>query len=290
MQFHDPIGRISEKPKTYAHGITDNPLLFTGEYYYLLSRCRQLTEDEVLHCAKTRIDSMLKYGLYRRHSSGFQREFKVPYNQISHDEYVGILLLAHCQKITWLIANDICNYGKRNNWQYNDLAPDVSFWREFKKHSVKQIKDLIEYHRVKKSNAHDTNQVDATFHNQSVVSLNFQRTPRDIAFYELLGRNKTSLFNLIFMCLAHVFTTRRDIYDSKRGGTILLALFRIELLNDHHKDNWFLKMTRKFFHQRLRKKYGKNYLTVIAKHYFDLKDDEGNHHPIIEMIDVLTYR
>jgi hypothetical protein len=284
--FIDPIGRISEKPKTYAQGITDNPLLFTGEYLFLKKKLGQLTSDDKLLASVTLIESEVACGLYRRHNQDFQTRYNVPYNHVSHDEYVGIFLLCHVNNLHYRMV-EVCNYGKRNYWQFNCLAPNKNFWDYFKKNPIKAVKEFKEYKRQYKAKPEDTNSVDANFPIQEVVSLNFQRQPRDIAFYELMTYGKTSLFNLLNLCLSTLLTTRRSLDDGKRGGTILLALFRIELLNEYEMPK-MLQHTRKLFRLILRKKYGKNFAQVIAKRYFDLKGDNGETHPIIEMIEILN--
>lgn len=284
--FVDPAGRISEKPKSYANGITDNPLLFTGEYLFLKKKLGQLDNQDRDMVSRILTECEVAPGLYRRHPPEYQLEYGIPYNQVSHDEYVGIMLLCHVNNLKYVMS-EVCEYGEKNYWQFNCAAPYSNFWDLFKSRPTYAIKEFYIYKKQYNANPDDTNSVDANYPVQEVVSLNFQRQPRDIAFYELMANGKTSYFNLMNLCAATLLSTRRSLEDGKRGGTILLAMFRIELLNDSIKMPLLLRKTHDLFKRILVKKYGKNYASHIAKRYFDLKDNDGKLNPIIYLLEQL---
>ena len=122
--FLDPIGRPSDKPYHQEDGITDNPLLFTGEAALLLNNQNKLGYKELMTILRVVKESTVEPGLYRRQPEYYQKQYSIPWNSVSHDEYNGIcfMVAAHPDSLRF-IACDIVSYGERNEWQYNDLNP-----------------------------------------------------------------------------------------------------------------------------------------------------------------------
>lgn len=287
--FHDPMGRISEKPNNYAMGISDNPNLFTGEYFFLKRLLgKQRTANESLYLCNILTDCRVYPGLYRRHPAKFQEEFNIPYNIVSHDEYIGILLLAKSVGCSTDTAQRIVEYGEKYNWQFYDYKPRSDFFRALFKNPINTIKKRKAYRKDYEANKHDTNSVDIR-HEGDIVALTFLRQPRDKAFYKLMAGRSPSFLETLWLSISHVYTTRRDLEDGSRGGTMLLAWFRMMLLEDSTEVNGVLKIAHNMFNKILTKKYGKNYQQVIATRYFDLLGPSGEQNPIIDLIKEVRY-
>ena len=289
--FSDPLGRISEKPTDQEYGISDNPNLFTGEYCFLAKLLKRFGTQEELLCSSTFSFAIVEPGLYTRHPQFLRDKFNIPFNVISHDEYLGVLLLAHCLGISEAIAKDIVAYGKAYGWQYNDLYPRANFFAALKANPIDTIKKLIAYKKDYKANPQDTNSIDLR-HDGNISSLTFIRQPRDRALYKLIAREKISLIESLWLSFAHVYTTRRDLEDGSRGGTMLLAWFRMMLLEAELGKNlpFLVKLSHKLFSKILTRKYGRSYPFVLANRYFDRVSAENNQkHPIIYMIKDLLW-
>lgn len=289
--FHDPMGRISEKPSNYAQGISDNPNLFTGELFFLKKITGQeLTIKERSYLLDLMLNCKVYPGLYRRHPEAFQKTYNVPYNIVSHDEYIGILLLAKATGCSTAVADQIVEYGEKYNWQFYDYYPKADFFRALFNNPIDTIKKRMAYSKDYKARAYDTNNVDIS-HDPDIVALTFLRQPRDKAFYKLMAQpwHRPSYLEVLWLSLSHVYTTRRNLEDGSRGGTILLAWFRMMLLEESVKIPKVLKMAHNLFDKILTKKYGQNYQHVIATRYFDLLGLNGEQNPIIHLIKEVRY-
>jgi len=283
--FTDPIGRISDKHYSQEDGLSDNPVLFTGEYCFLAKLLNKFGTQEELLCLSTHGFAIVEQGLYTRHPQFLRDKFNIPWNTVSHDEYLGILLIAYCLDIHKTIAQDIVNYGKAYNWQYTDLYPKADFFAALKKNPIDTIKKFIAYKKDYKANPQDTNSVDLR-HDGNITALTFIRQPRDRALYKLIAGETPSLLESLWLSFAHVYSTRRDLEDGSRGGTMLLAWFRMQLLEKAigKKMPLSVKLAHTLFDKILVKKYGKEYAYVIANRYFDRIGSNGERHPIISMI------
>lgn len=286
--FVDPAGKISDKPNDQELGITDNGLLFTGELMFLLKKLGKygISEDSLALC--TLFSSRIMPGLYTRHPIEFLNKYGVAHNTISHDEYLGVLLLAFALDRPQQEAREIVEYGKKFNWQYTDLYPEADFFRALKRNPIETIKKFIAYKKDYKANPNDTNSVDLR-HDSDITALTFIRQPRDRALYKLIAGESPSILESLWLSFAHVYTTRRDLEDGSRGGTMLLAWFRMELLKSACKKlPLVLRLSHWAFGKLLSRRYGKNYAKVIANRYFDRVGSQGERHPIISLIGEYT--
>jgi hypothetical protein len=287
--FHDPMGRISEKPSNYAMGISDNPNLFTGELFFLRKLLgQQRTGAESLYLSNILLDCKVYPGLYKRHPTEFQEKFQLPYNIVSHDEYTAILLLARSLGCSTSVAQSIVEYGEKHNWQFYDYVPKSDFFRALFKNPIDTIKKRIAYKKDYNQNKHDTNAVDIR-HEGDIVALTFLRQPRDRAFYKLVAGKKPSFLETLWLSISYVYTTRRNLEDGSRGGTVLLAWFRMMLIEDSAQVKGVLKIAHNLFDKILTKKYGENYQHVIAARYFDLLGPNGEQNPVVNLIKEVRY-
>ena len=282
--FIDPTGRLSDKPSNQEDGITDNAILFTGEFLFLLKELRKYGVQEDSLALTTLFSARVMPGLYTRHPLSYMTKYNIEHNTISHDEYLGALLLAYCLDRHKQEAREIVEYGKKYNWQYTDLYPEADFFKAFKRNPIEAIKKFIAYKKDYKANPNNTNAVDFR-HEGDITALTFIRQPRDRALYKLIAGESISIIETLWLSFAHVYTTRRDLEDGSRGGTMLLAWFRMQLLEKACKKlPLVLRLSHKLFDKLLSKRYGKDYAQVIADRYFDREGSNGERNPIIALI------
>lgn len=280
--FKDPRGRVSEKAYNDESGISDNSLLFSGEFLFLKKLLNEITFPEIVSAQKIVSEVQLLPGLYRRHPESMQSEYQIPRNNVSHDEYLGVLLLGYAQG-TDQLAKDIVEYGEAYNWQYYDIVPGSDFFRALKSSPIDTINKFIAYKKDYAANPQDTNSVDLR-HDGNICALAYLRQPRDRALYRICAGEKPGLLASLWLAVATVLTTRRDLEDGSRGGTMLLAWFRMRLIKALKRETLILKLAHYLFDKILTKRYNYNYAEVIANRYFDRLGPNGEKHPIINLI------
>lgn len=281
--FLDPIDRVSDKPRSQEDGITDNPLLFSGEAALLFKVLGLYHRPEYLKLKYTLDQVQVVPGLFRRQPESLQNRYNIPRNAVSHDEYNGIcFMVASCPDYLRKYAVDIVEYGQKYGWQYNDIAPNWDFFEFLLNDPIKAIKSLLAYIKDKKQNPQDTNSVDLR-HPGYVIALGQWRQPRDRAFYKITAAQNPTLFEIFNLAVATVFSSLGDVLKS-RGGTKLMSWFRILAIKTLNKKSLLLDLSFKFFDWNMTRKLGTNYPTILATNYFDRKD-EGLSHPLIELID-----
>jgi hypothetical protein len=284
--FIDPIGRVSDKARNDEQGITDNPLLFTGEAALLLAKTGQLTITSMLFLEKMLTDCTVVDGLFRRHPESMQKQYAIPRNKISHDEYNGIMFMAAAIPAMKRHAEAVVAYGQKYCWQFNDIHPRANFFKSFINSPIDTFLKLQAYLKDIKNNPQDTNSVDLR-HDGSVVSLSSLRQPRDIAFYKLVAGYSPSLFNVLWLCTSIVLTSYKTIEEGSRGGTILMAWFRNVALNSLKLKGFkgfLIRQSIKFFDSKLTKKYSAKYPAIIARLYWDRVGTSHERHPMIYLI------
>lgn len=298
--FLDPIDRVSDKTNNQEYGITDNPHLFTGEACLLVKKLYgRLTFMETLYISANILDCTINEGLYSRHPEELVKKYKIPYNRVSHDEYNGLCFMAHSDfdKLSFIV-NNIIGYGQHYDWMYDDRIGEIpwiednnTFFEYFKSDKKLALKQLWVYVKDYINNPQDTNSVDLR-HPANITSLFSWRQPRDRAFYFITARRKPSVLDLAWLCLAIVMTSFRRIDKKKRGGTILMAWFRNIVITDvialKVLPEWVnkpLSWSVKFFKFMMKLKYGSKYPVTLATAYFDRKDDNGNRHRMIDLVE-----
>lgn len=280
--FLDPIKRPSDKPFSQEDGISDNPLLFSGEGLLLLSLLGRLEKSDIAFCDNALVEVEVTPGLYRRQPAYYQDQYKIPMNAISHDEYNGIcFMVAASPEFFRSYALDIVNYGERYSWQYNDIAPRANFFEALKDNPIKTIKELRAYLKDNKENPHDTNSVDLR-HPPHIIALGQWRQPRDRAFYKIAAGIEPSLFEIINLALATIFSSLGDPFKS-RGGTKLMAWFRMLAVRRLNGEGLLLRVAHAIFERNLTKKLGIDYPYKLISNYFD-RDDNGLRHPLIMLV------
>lgn len=280
--FIDPIGRVSDKPYTQEMGVTDNPHLFNGEALLLLSLLGRLEKSDIDFVHQSLLETEVVPGLFSRHPKSFQKEYAIPWHSVSHDEYNGICFMtAASPEFFRNTAIDITLYGKRYNWQYCDLYPNSEFFHYFFDNPITVIKEVRAYLADMKANPQDTNSVDLR-HSQNIVALTQIRQPRDVAFYKIAAGLTPSLFQTINLALATIFTSTGDPKEG-RGGTKLMAWFRMVAIRRLNGESFLLKIAHKLFEYILTKKLGTDYPYKLISMYFD-RNDNGLRHPMIMLV------
>lgn len=281
--FKDPTGRVSEKPTSIEKGITDNPLLFCGEFFFTKKLQNKFTDYDYQTVLSILEHAHIYPGLFTRHPSDYMRKYRIAWNTVSHDEYVGVCLLSLCINTDHYIKS-ITAYGSAFNWQYYDYVPGSDFFKAFKREPLASLKKLYTLYKDYTNNPQNTNAVDQR-HDGDISAIIYLRTPRDRAFYRILAGENPGLLGSLWLSLAQLFTTRRQLEDGSRGGTMLLAWFRIMALKTCNKKLPLLvRISNNLFHRRMVSKYGNGYPRILAERYFDLKGVNGERHPVIEML------
>jgi len=280
--FVDPIGRVSDKPFSQEDGITDNPLLFTGEGLLLLSLLGRLEKSDIAFCDNALVEVEVAPGLYRRQPAYYQNQYKIPMNAVSHDEYNGVcFMVAASPEFFRSYALDIVNYGERYGWQFNDIAPRTNFFEALFSSPLKTIKELRAYLKDAKENPHDTNSVDLR-HPAHIIALGQWRQLRDRAFYKIAAGIDLSLFDTLYLTIATLLSASGDPFKS-RGGTKLMSWFRILAIKRLNGEGLLLKLAHKLFERILTKKLGTDYPHKLILNYFD-RNDDGLRHPMIMLV------
>jgi hypothetical protein len=282
--FCDPSGMISEKPKTYAQGLTDNPIFYTAQFFYLHHELGSIEyiKSKIIDIELQLHERMVITGLYRRHPRWMQEQYKIPYNQISRDETMGLMIFdfilrKYGHKYDASLAPAITQRMIDNNWMYDDLNPTGNFFKALKLRPIETIKKFIAYQKRKKAEAHDTNTVDATTEGD-IVALNFLRLPHDRLMHKVCCGIKPTLFEQLFYFVSHLYTTRHPI-EHRNAGTLNFATFRMKLLNNYRLPR-IVKFAHYIFNRRCEKKFGVNYHSEFIKKYFYMTDDSSpRRHP-----------
>lgn len=123
----------------------ENPTLFSSEYFWLKRYLyRHNAEDN---------DKMRKFHLFTNEGLPrglYRRRLPEDTSEVSHDEYTGKMILIDCGYLPHKVADDICEYGKKNFWSYNDKKP---YKLDFSK--IRQSRDIYIYKLM--SNEHPPN-------------------------------------------------------------------------------------------------------------------------------------
>lgn len=287
--FVDRIGRASDKPFSQEDGLSDNPLLISGELLFLKNILGTITEQDKLFAKQILEWSQVEPGLFRRHPEFFQKEHNIPYHNTSHDEQLGICLIDYTlnngRKITeyGTYCQDMVHYGHKYNWMFYDLVPKSDFYKYYYSDPVKATKELYAYYKDWKNSPNDTNSVDFR-HNPNISALSGIRQPRDRALYKMCAGQNPGFIGAAWLSLAIIISSTGKLDDGSRGGTMLLAWFRMQLMNMLEKQNWLVNLAHKYFNYKLTKRFGEGYPTLIADKYFDRVGPNGERHPIISLI------
>ena len=282
--FVDPIGRVSDKPFDQEDGVTDNPLLFTGEVVLLLKLLGELGKPEIAAMDEILMEVEVVPGLFRRQPEKYQLKYNIPRNAVSHDEYNGVcFFVAACPEYFRTYANDIIKYGQYYGWQYNDIAPRANFFQALKDRFFQTLKELKAFTDDVKANPQNTNAVDLR-HPQHIIALGQFRQPRDRAFYKIAAALEPTLFEITYLSIATVFSSMGPALEH-RGGTKLMAWFRILAIEELKYDNFLLRMAHKLFRRNLTKKLGTEYPTKLILSYFDRLSANKTRHPMIDLVD-----
>jgi hypothetical protein len=286
--FCDPSGMISEKPKTYAQGITDNPLFYTAQNFYLHHELGNVEyiKSKIIDIELQLHERMITTGLYRRHPRWMQEQYNIPYNQISRDETMGLMIFdfilkKYGSKYNASIGAEVTQRMIDNNWMYDDLNPTGNFFKALKLRPIETIKKFIAYQKRKKAEAHDTNTVDATTEGD-IVALNFLRLPHDRLMHKVCCGIKPTLIEQLFYFVSHLYTTRHPI-EHRNAGTLNFATFRMKLLSNYRLPK-IVKFSHYLFDRICKKKYGLEYDCAFIKRYFHMVGDYPfTKHPNFQM-------
>lgn len=280
-KFVDPIGRLSDKPKDQERGITDNPNLFEGEYLLLHSLLGTLEVNDTLCVLREVYRIEVEPGLYHRHPQFLiteNPELLQP-NMVSHDEYNGLCFTDIATSGRYKIAQAIVAYGRKHFWQFADYYPKANFFKALFTSPIQTIRKLRAYLKDRKQNPQNLDAVDFR-HSGDVVALTYLRQPRDTAFYKIAAGEEPSLFEILWLSLAIYLSSKRNIFDGSRGGTVLLAWFRMLAIRKAGYSHYVLNLAHRLFEERMVARFGHNYPMILAMMYFDRLTAEGEPHPI----------
>jgi hypothetical protein len=130
-RYFDDFGCPTLAPFDGEDYQTENPHLFSGEFFFL--NRSDNTEAQLKQVWSFHNFTQVQPGLFRR-------RFSQDESIISHDEYLGKLLLISARALPRSVADDICKYGKSNWWSYNDKKPN-----QFDLIYVRQPRDIYLY-------------------------------------------------------------------------------------------------------------------------------------------------
>ena len=142
-------------------------------------------------------------------------------------------------------------------------------------------KELYAYIKDFRANPQDSNAVDLR-HPPYIVALTQIRQPRDRAFYKIAAALKPTLFETIYLAIAIIFSSTGDPSEG-RGGTKLMAWFRMLAIERLKSTSMLLKLAHMIFNRNLTKKMGSDYPLKLINSYFDRSFD-GIRHPMIALV------
>lgn len=289
MNMANSLNNILSAWKTYMTSYTDdlgmfclypyegnydneNPHLFTGEMNVLLNLLKlsdpKMPRDMNNFLAHTQVVP----GLHRRRHD-------TDISTVSHDEYSGIMFFTLGNKQALSYVGSIVEYGKENGWQYHDRRPYVNGIKYAIKHPIKTYKYFKRLSRGDESAREEYPKLDA---------LSYIRQPRDIAFYKIISPNhKPNLFELTYLAISIIMSAVRNP-KYKNGGTKLIAWYRLKTIEYYGMNRGVIKIAHKYLIRKMKKQYGKNYLTNIHKLYF--KDKNHPIHTLIKEYDEIQNR
>jgi hypothetical protein len=272
--FCDPSGMISEKPKTYGQGLTDNPLFYTAQFFLLHHELGNVEyiKSKIIDIELQLHERMVTTGLYRRHPRWLQEQYNIPYNQISRDETFGLMIFDFILKrygspFNGSIGAEVTQRMIDNDWMYDDLNPNGNFFKAFKMRPIETVRKFIAYQKRKKEIPDDNNMVDATTE-ADIVALNFLRLPNDRLMHKVCCGIKPTIFEQVFYFVAQLYTTRNEL-DYRKAGGLNFATVRMKLLK-HYRLPTSVKFAHYLFDRICKRKFGVDYDTKFMKRYFHM--------------------
>ena len=246
-----------EKYINYSHGLelipnntqnirgNENGILFLVEYYILKKLLGKLDNTDI-DTFKSIVNSIQTYenpttqikGLYDRGAGESLNFSKCTIRKISHDNLTAISAMSSLlEECGMSFHKDIATYGLKHQMRYDNVYPDNPRW-------------IFEYP-------------------DGSLGTSFQWNPRDWFFW-LYRTYKFAwiLFPIFFF--SNIFTC---LSDKQETSGKWLSFVRLESGSKYSK---LISLNKKICYWILKKKYGKNFLSEMAKVYF--WQDEN--HPI----------
>ena len=275
--YRDEFKRVTLSPALFFNskeGIyeNNNMLLFTGEAALLAKKqglCLDSDFEDYVDAFKS---CELMAGLYQRHPLPYPDVKGIERDVISHDEYNGVMYAcAVFPEFRDTFAVDVCEYGIRNNWEYNDAYPDRNYSDELR------------------NNFSET--VDHTFNLISMISnkkdyrgkvgiaenLTQKRQLRDVCFYKIMSsKHSPSLLEKLYLAGSIVMSTKQEVGHKHNSGR-MLALYRMWAIEEVGETSILLKLAHKYFRKKCKDQFGDNYVEELHKGYFKRDGDHPFH-------------
>jgi hypothetical protein len=269
---------------------TQNNNLWTGEANILM----YLTQDVPSDLYSIQHDNFyrslrsvtIEPGLITRHPDPYR--FTEYYDPVSLDEYAGICYSLAVFQESRHEADQMVEYGKKHHWAFIDDIPGTDPLESVKKVGLLSVfftflKTLGYIVKSKLTGSYDKGTMEQIMHeNQGLKDLSRIRLPKDRLLLKATSLNAKPTFSEQLWLLVSTFMTTRKRNDETSGKC--LAFFKFKALKALNYQPFLVRMAKKMFHRRMKKKYGDNYMEKVFREYFyDIN------HPFHTLIKGLSY-
>lgn len=281
-EYLDEYGRVCLSPAKNFNSKegrweNNNMLLYTGQAALLLKKNHLLENGDFPKFLDGFMSCQPEPGLFTRHPDPYRHQPE-HHDIVSHDEYNGVMYLAAAfPEVRSSLCVDVCNYGDRTGFEYNDTPgfEFKSYFGELAKSPIKTIKDTIKMINLIRKKQEYRGEVGIA------ENLTQKRQLRDICFYRIMSDNDgPGLFEIIYMAIATILTLKKPLYHKKCSGR-LLALYRMWAIEEIGFKSKILAFAFKRFRKGLEEQYGPDYvLKMHERHHTQHGDME---HPMLEL-------
>lgn len=277
LNYTDIHGRMSiSKPGTVEEQklgkyASNNANLYTGEMAILLQDKDLLTIELRENIIKGLNSSWVEPGLMARHPGNYRETDH--YLPVSHDEYNGLMFAASVIPELRYKADDVVEYGKKNNWQYCDVPgyKTITFSQMFSNPNLFSIvKNYLNENHLRR----------ATKKYPELFPIFFTYQPHQRFLFKALStKYKPTLFEEIYFAANIIYTSISKTPDNG-FYTRVLAGFRLKALENVGYSSPWIKLASTVFVYSSKKMLGENYLEKMVNIYFD--DKEHPFHYIVK--------
>jgi len=277
--YRDEYFRVTMSPALFFNskkGIyeNNNMLLFTGEAALLGKKQGLILEKDFVEYVEAFKSCEISAGLFQRHPLPYPDVKGIERDVVSHDEYNGIMYAcAVYPEFRDTFAVDVCEYGEKYDWEYNDAMPDTSFNLELKNNfsaTIDHVFNLISLLSNKKE-----------YRGKVGIAENLtqKRQLRDRCFYKIMSsKHSPSLLEKLYLAASVVMTTRKEVGYKHNSGR-MLALYRMWAIEEVGETSILLKLAHKYFRKKCKDQFGEDYVEELHNGYFTKDRD----HPFLQL-------
>jgi hypothetical protein len=293
--YTDIHGRVtfylaSHSDPENSYYATQNNNLWTGEANILMYLTQDVPSDvySIQHdnFYKSLRSVTLEPGLITRHPDPYR--FTKWYDPVSLDEYAGVCYSLSVFQESRHEADQMVEYGNTHQWAFIDDIPGTDPFESVKKDGLLLVfftflMVLAYIVKTKALGTFDKGTMEKIMQkSQGLTHLSRIRLPKDRLLIKSVSLNSKPTFSEQIWLLLSTFMTTRKSNDETSGKC--LAFFKFKALKALNYQPFLVRMAKKMFHKRMKKKYGDNYMEKVFNEYF-----HDHNHPFHTLIKGLSY-